>query len=164
MLKGWAWQPAMGMRERYLAELEEYVAANGSADVPENYVTAAGFALGASLKRIRRLHRNGELPAHRAAALEAIAGWSWGIGVTQKQLNEQALAALRAFVAREGHATVPVIHIEDGFPLGANLVAARYRLRKGLLGAGRRQALDAIDEGWRRGAQPPAADGQELAA
>lgn len=151
MLQGWEWQPAAGMRERYLTELLSYVEAHGSADVPKDYVTADGFALGESLNRIRRVYRRGDLPARRTADLEAVPGWEWSISTTRRKNIDKTSAAFRAFVEREGHANVPAAHIEDGVQLGANLTAARVRLKKGQMGQDMKDALDAVHVGWRKG-------------
>lgn len=151
MLKGWDWQPPEGMRERYLTELHTYVKATGSADVPADYVTGDGFALGASLIRIRRMHRRGTLSARRTADLEAIQGWNWDSGLRPGSPTDFFLDMYRALVEREGHGHVPGAHLEDGFRLGRSLVSARHRMKKGALAQARMDALDAIDPSWRRG-------------
>ena len=72
--------------------------------------------LGVWVTRQRVQWKAGRLDPARAAELEAISGWSsdpiadaWAAG----------LAALRAYVAREGDARVRKEHVEAGLRLGA---------------------------------------------
>ena len=57
------------------------------------------------------------------------------------------VAALTAFVAREGHARPPQGHVEDGFPLGKWVANRRLERRRGQLNADREAALRAY-AGW----------------
>jgi hypothetical protein len=155
MLRGWTWQPSHGIRERYVTELEDYVRDHGSANVPPAYVTEDGFPLGSALGRVRRLQSRGELSARRISALEAVPGWKWDSGRIHQDKAAEAVRNLRAFVDREGHAEVPVHHVEDGFRLGAYLTQSRSRLRGGKISKTRVEQLDAVHPGWRRGALSP---------
>lgn len=151
MLEGWEWQPALGAKERCLTELEAYEKEAGSVDVPTGFVTASGFALGATLSRMRRLYHRGALSERRVEALESFQGWTWESGPSQETKDQDFFASYRAFVDREGHGNVPGDHLEDGFPLGKTIVSTRYRMKKGALSASRMEALDAIDPSWRLG-------------
>ena len=80
--------------------------------------------------------------------MEAIEGWIWD----QFEADFQhALAALRQFVAREGHPRVPVGHVEhhDGGDINLyNWVSRRLsEFRKARLSAERVAALETV-EGW----------------
>ena len=60
---------------------------------------------------------------------------------------ECSLAALRSFVAREGHALVPQSHVEDGRRLGQWVAAQRQARRRGDLGVDPAALLEALP-GW----------------
>src|SRR5437870_3913604 len=57
------------------------------------------------------------------------------------------LDLLRSFVAREGHARVPIRHYEGGHALGARVVKTRTRYRAGELSPERVRALERLP-GW----------------
>lgn len=77
---------------------------------------------------------------------------------TQAQRWERNLAALDAFVAREGHARVPAAHVEhlaDGpVPIGPWVGYVRQRYRRGTL-APERIADCAARQGWEWGPLRP---------
>ena len=58
-------------------------------------------------------------------------GWTWDLAAYQFQ---ESLSALRAFIAREGHARVPKDHVEDGVRLGAWVSRRRTEYRRKKLG------------------------------
>lgn len=72
-------------------------------------------------------------------------------GTKRQQQRDRALTALRAFVARKGHARVPVAHIESGHYLGSWLNNQRTALRLGTISQEKVAELDAVDLSWRRG-------------
>ena len=82
------------------------------------------------------------------AALDAIPGWTWDQFEAEFQ---RGMSALRSFVAREGHARVLKLHVEnvegDDFNLGTWIVSRRSQFRRDKLSADRIAALDAIP-GW----------------
>lgn len=162
MIDAWAWRPERAIRQRYVTELIQYIEKHGTHLVPHAFVTDDGYPLGTSLMKIRRDYRNGALAANTLAALENIPGWTWDSPPAVRPINETAVTALRAFVAREGHAVVPTAHTEGEFPLGSYLTEVRFRLRKGGLGASQREALDSVDTGWRRGGKSPAEVAEQL--
>lgn len=164
MIQEWEWQPASGMREKYLTELIVYVEINGHAEVPKEYTTPEGFPLGDAVYRVRRLHQRGELPARRAADLEAVPGWSWTIPAGRRDTMRSTAAAFQSFVDREGHANVPSTHTENGVRLGATLASARHRLRNGTLGRALLEQLDGVHSGWRGTASPAMAQQDSSAA
>lgn len=155
MIPEWEWHPEMGVRQRYVEELKKYIAKHGHGTVPNDYVTDDGYRLGVALWKVRRDHHYGRIPEHRMALLNAVEGWTWDAPPAVQPLNGEALTALGSFVKREGHAQVPGGHVEGGFALGRYLANTRLRLRKGTLGSGQREALDAIHPAWRRGVTSP---------
>jgi RNA polymerase primary sigma factor len=79
-----------------------------------------------------------------------------GPGVGKRRANwEMALAKLSAFVAREGHARVPVKHVESGHNLGAWINTQRNALRLGNITPERLAEIDAVDVSWRKGKVAP---------
>ena len=155
MIAQWEWNPEMGVRQRYVEELKKYIEKHGHGLVANDYVTEDGYRLGTALSKIRHEYHCGRLPEHRKNLLNGVDGWTWDAPPTAQPLNEEALAAFRAYVDREGHGSVPGGHIEHGFRLGHYLTNTRARLKKGLMGKGQRKALDAIHLAWRRGVTAP---------
>ena len=72
-------------------------------------------------------------------------------GTKRRQQRERALAALKTFVDRNGHARVPVAHIESGHYLGSWLNNQRTAMRLGTISREKVAELDARDRSWRRG-------------
>jgi len=125
---GWSWDPVQDKWDAGLVSLFAFVAREGHARVPQKHVEGP-FRLGVWVTRQRQNRKVGELTLERAAALEAVPGWTWDpIG----DLWIVGIAALKAFVAREGHARVPVAAIESGFKLGQWVSVRRteYRARR----------------------------------
>ena len=90
-----------------------------------------------------RTGRSG-LKAEQTAALEAIPGWTWQVRV---DALKEAIAKTIQFHAREGHARVPALHVENGFHLGSWVAMHRTKYRRGILSQERITALEAIP-GW----------------
>ncbi len=95
-----------------LAALREYVARHGHARIPRRYVKN-GVELGQWVVEQRR--NRDQLSRSRRAQLERIPNWHWG--ANSNPWND-AYSALEKFVAREGHACVPIDKIEQGISLG----------------------------------------------
>jgi superfamily II DNA or RNA helicase len=154
-LPGWTWEPHDDDFRHGLDELRSYVTREGHARVPRNWIEN-GFALGSWVTYRRSDGRANRLEADRVAALEAITGWSWDPRADNWQLG---LTALRNYVNREGHARVPVKHVEDGFRLGQWVGVNRNAWSRNRLSTEREAALRAIpgwawrsiDETWERG-------------
>ncbi|MBT2555621.1 helicase associated domain-containing protein [Arthrobacter sp. ISL-5] len=66
-----------------------------------------------------------------------------------------ALTKLSAFIAREGHASVPTKHVESGHNLGAWINTERNALRLGTITPERLAEIDAFDVSWRKGKRAP---------
>jgi DNA invertase Pin-like site-specific DNA recombinase len=67
--------------EQHIEALRQYVAEHGTCDVPHSYVHSKGggtsIALGRWVAYVRGRFRSGRVPQDRAAALQAIPGWTW---------------------------------------------------------------------------------------
>ncbi|MBG0738663.1 sigma-70 family RNA polymerase sigma factor [Paeniglutamicibacter antarcticus] len=75
--------------------------------------------------------------------------------VKHRKKWEMALSNLVSFVAREGHALVPVKHVEAGHNLGAWINNQRNALRLGTITPERIAAIDAVDVSWRKNKLAP---------
>ena len=95
----------------------------------QDYIDARGFPLGQRVGVLRRAYASDHAhPPRLAGELEALPGWSWQ-GVNSDHLP--VLDALRAFVAREGHALVPGTWREGDVPLGLWVQQRRHEHRTG---------------------------------
>lgn len=126
-----------------IAALRAYVEREGhdrvAVDVVEN-----GFRVGGWVVQRRAEHGRGRLSQTRAAELEALPGWTWDPILDDWHA---AIAKLRAFAAREGHARVPARSVEAGTPLGAWVSHQRARWRRGRLSADQIAEFEAVP-GW----------------
>ena len=145
-LPGWSWDPFADQWEDNFALLEAFVAREGHARVPTDHVED-GTQLGKWVIKQRTTHKAARMAASRAALLDALPGWSWGARGDQWEAN---FALLEVFVAREGHARVPIDHVENGVRLGQWL--SNQRARKGRHSKSRVARLDAFP-GWSWGAR-----------
>ncbi|MFI9536793.1 helicase associated domain-containing protein [Nocardia fusca] len=141
---GWAWEPHTAAWERVYAALAEFGHREGHARVPSGHVEA-GVKLGVWVGEQRA--NQATMHQERRERLEAVPGWSWN-SVADSWMEHFEL--LRLFAAREGHANVPVGHIENGLKLGQWTRLRRREHTK--LTAQRRALLEAIP-GWFWGAK-----------
>jgi hypothetical protein len=144
-LPGWSWDTIESRWDEGFTRLEAYVASHGDALVPVDYVDDSGSPLGQWCAVQRRRHAIGKLAEERVRRLNELEGWAWDLSAAKQ---EQAMGVLRQFVDREGHARVPVAHIEDGFPLGAWAAERRKANRRHKLADGVVRELDKLP-GWR---------------
>jgi len=89
---------------------------------------------------------NAQLSARsrRAARLESLPDWAWDpLDATW----EAAFSALERFVAREHHARVPVLHVEEGSRLGRWINVQRNAYGSGRMAPERAARLEALP-GW----------------
>lgn len=95
---------------------------------------------------IRRLeHASGRLDPARVRELESLPGWTWTARHDQEESrNEEGLRRVRAFVARQGHARVPVEYVEPGFRLGLWVRVRRRQYRAGRLTSEQVRQLEAL--------------------
>ena len=77
----------------------------------------------------RKAKKEAPLSDEEVARLEAV-GVAWDVYATQWEKN---YALLRAFREREGHANVPMRHVEEGEKLGVWLQTQRSRYQAGVL-------------------------------
>jgi hypothetical protein len=153
-LPGWVWDPNEADFQEGLAALQAFVEREGHARVPGSHVElfqGAEFRLGGWVNSMRTNFKTGgtrSLSPERGAALEAVPGWVWDVREADFQ---EGLAALQAFVEREGHARVPGSHVElfqgAEFPLGSWVGNRRVESKTGKLSAERTATLEEVP-GW----------------
>ena len=142
-LDGWVWDPMEAAWQRGLAHARQFVEREGHARVPLWHIEV-GVKLGTWVSRQRQAYKRGELPRHRREALEALEGWTWN---TLDEAWREGLDHVKRFAEREGHARVPVKHVEDGFRLGQWVNSQRADYKRDELSLERQEALEALD-GW----------------
>ena len=105
---------------------------------------------GRAFEELTRLHLLADpifatkLP-ERIAELEALPGWVWD---TRAAVFENGLARLQVFAAREGHANVRQVYVDEtGFPLGSWVGSRRVDYTKSNLSKRQISALEAV-VGW----------------
>lgn len=74
-LPGWVWKAPNLRWEQGFEYLEEFVAAQGDANVPLRHVTPDGYKLWKWVERQRA--SKGTLDAERKTRLESVKGWYW---------------------------------------------------------------------------------------
>lgn len=142
-LPGWTWSPRDDDFQRAQTLLRAFVKRAGHAAVPLRHVER-GINLGTWVASRRADHARGRLPRDRTRALEALRGWSWRL---RDDRFEAALAALRGFAKREGHARVPYSHCEGKIRLGHWLDSMRQAHAQGRLGRDRARRVEGLP-GW----------------
>jgi predicted helicase len=125
--------------ERHIALLQGFVAREGHARVPFSHVEE-GVPLGKWINKQRS--RRDTLAPERLARLEAL-GFVWD---ALDEKFERHIALLEGFIAREGHARVPVPHVEEGVPLGKWVT--QQRSRRNTLAPERLARLEALGFVW----------------
>jgi len=151
-LSGWVWNVQNGRDKgtskewvKGLDRLREYVAREGHARVPWNYITNDNYRLGAWVLRQRIAYRRGKLNAEQRKSLQKLVGWVWN---ARDSRWPAGLWRLRKFVKREGHALVPFNYVaENGHKLGKWVIKQRHLYRYGKLSAERQKALEQL-AGW----------------
>jgi superfamily II DNA or RNA helicase len=117
---GFVWNANESEFQRNMALLEDFVAHEGHANVPDK-VRVNGVNLGGWAQRLRA--RREALTPDQILRLESI-GFSWDPTGDAVRRNTALLAQ---FVAREGHARVPAKHLEDGERLGGWVTSLRSK-------------------------------------
>jgi superfamily II DNA or RNA helicase len=140
---GMVWDPLEEDFQRNLDALRRYVAREGHARVPHKHEDE-GIRLGGWLGKRRVDYHRGKLTPERIAALDAL-GMVWDPFEEDFRRN---LAALRIYVAREGHARVPGDHREGELRLGQWINVQRSTREKGILTPERIATLDALGMVW----------------
>lgn len=108
--------------------LVEFKKLHGNLDIPKGYQFANGIDGDSWLKQQRTNAIHGALSKSKAEMLETL-----GFSLSRPESSwMKAVAELRMYVAREGNARVPPLHVTaSGYPLGKWLLKVRDRVFKG---------------------------------
>lgn len=110
-----------------LGLLQRYIDREGTANVPQSWLEN-GHRLGQWVAAIRVRYAAGRFTDPvRIQELEHLQGWSW---TPRDDRWEEGFSYLLQFAQREGHALIPVDHVEDGYRLGRWVRKQRNLLRK----------------------------------
>ena len=121
--------------------MEEYIIANGSADLSKNYVSPDGFQLGRWVER-QRSQKN-SLDPQKRNQLDQLKGWAWSPEDTSW---DTGFEYLEEYVAAFGDAAVPIKHkTPDGYDLYRWV--ERQRLSRDQLSEERLRKLEKL-QGW----------------
>jgi Helicase associated domain len=144
-LPGWEWDADTARWIQGIAAANLYIGSHGSLEGVDRDTRVGAFRLGHWIQRCREDHRADTMPAARAAALEALPGWSW------KQPSAESWSdgweALQRFISHVGHAAPPQGEVIDGFALGWWVTRRRSDYRAGTLSAERAAELEVLP-GW----------------
>ncbi len=140
-LPGWSWNPIDDAWESWFELLNNYVAVQKTALVP-NKTVDGGRLLGDWVSKQRTAFRKGKLQDDRRRRLEALPDWYWD-RAEQRSWNE-AYDHLLEFARREGHARVPLTHEESGYLLGPWVEEQRVLHARGELIGRRSQKLEGL--------------------
>ena len=141
-LPGWTWNPREDMWEEGLVQLQDYVAAHGTARVPKDAVEN-GFSVGTWVTVQRSAFKKGELLAERIQRLEELPGWTWN---TRDDRWPYWYAQLQKYVAEHGHTRLAALEKYEGLRLGQWVAQQRYHRNKGTLEPDRIRLLDAFPD------------------
>ena len=137
--------------DRALLVLGQFAHREGHSRVPRRHIESFQgheVKLGLWISRLRNDFRQGKLLPERIAAIEAVPGWVWDVLEADFQEGRDALAQ---FVEREGHARVPMRHVEpfEGreFKLGSWIENRSEDLQAGRLSVEQIAALQ-VGPGW----------------
>jgi superfamily II DNA or RNA helicase len=140
-LDGWVWDIKEAQWEEGFQHLEDYIAREGHARVPQVYATPEGYKLGTWVNWQR--NKKDTLEPERRDRLEALDGWVWDFLTWQWEEGFQHLAD---YVDREGHAWVSRRYeTTGGYKLG--IWVSVQRKNETTLAPKRRERLEALD-GW----------------
>ena len=142
-LTGWSWDPSADRWDDNFELLEVFITREGNSRVPARHVEN-GVQLGGWVSEQRTARARSRLSPDRIDRLEAVPGWSWHPKADQWG---HTIALLEQFVAREGHARVPIKHVEDDVRLGSWAGTQRTEFRRGRLSPERVARLEAFP-GW----------------
>ena len=127
--------------EEGFEHLEEYVIANGNANVPSTHVCEDGYKLGRWVDRQRTFQNS--IDAEGKKRLEAFKDWIWD---KRDLIWEEGFEHLEEYAAAEGDASVPIKHISpDGYNLWRWV--ERQRNARTTMDPDRMRRLEAVN-GW----------------
>lgn len=137
---GFVWDPLAAQWDEGFEHLQAFVQEQGHCNVPQAYVAADGYQLGAWVAYCRKRHDI--TPADRKARLDAL-------GFVRDRLPakwEEGFQHLQAFVQEHGHSRVPAKHVTaDDYSLG---VWVSHQRKMHNITPQRKARLDALGFVW----------------
>ena len=123
----WTWTLLDQVWEEFFEQLQKFKETNGHCNVGSKGATKDERALYEWVNTQRKRFKVGRLPEARRGRLEAI-----GFSFEPIDPWMESYEILVAYVTREGHANVPVNHVEDGYFLGrwASKMRGSYKEKK----------------------------------
>jgi hypothetical protein len=140
-ISNWEWDPAAAWALN-LAAFDQFTAREGHGFVPRTHREGAS-GLGAWVMAVRNAIAKKELPTSYLKDIEERGAWE----DKQRVGFEFTLTVLQRFADREGHARVPVNHVEELVNLGQWTNSQRNQYVAQTLTEDRISALEAV-EGW----------------
>ncbi|MET8646457.1 Helicase associated domain protein [Streptomyces sp. NPDC004675] len=136
--------PAIGAWNDGITAATTYRTDHGHLDVPADYTSTDGFALGAWIngQRLRRL--SGNLVPDRIQALDAL-NMHWA---SPRRSFPRMLRLARTYAERHDHLAAPTAERHGGHALGAWLAYQRRKANADNLHPRQLQQLEAIDPWW----------------
>ncbi|MFD8576690.1 Helicase associated domain protein [Streptomyces virginiae] len=136
--------PPTGDWDHAHASATAYRDTYGHLDVPADYGSPDGFALGEWIGHQRTRHTIGRLsPEHRAALDDLGMLWS-----PPGENSPRMLDHARAWAAQHGHLAPPHDATHGGHRVGRWIAECRHKAKAGTLAPGYEQALTDIDPWW----------------
>ncbi|MGV7633065.1 Helicase associated domain protein [Mycobacterium kansasii] len=123
-LPGWTWNILEDNWTQHYIALKGFAEREGHARAPQGHIEN-GLRLGQWVA-VQRGWRE-KMSPERTALLEALPGWSWKPHIDGW---ERGYAVLVTFTEREGQASVPKEHVEDGVRLGEWVIDQRVKRDK----------------------------------
>lgn len=146
---GWCWNWPTKDWETGFQHLEEYVATNGHARVPEGYESPDGFRLAMWVADVRRGKKAGRstlsLTPQRRKMLEKIPRWSWECRTDDW---EEMFKTLKEYCKKHKTSQVPIRYVhDDGKNLGHWVSRQRCYLRDSSSYPDRKKQMESLP-GW----------------
>lgn len=142
-LRGWQWFPLSYRWENFYKLLLRYVAREGHANVPDDYIVGKNL-LGKWVSNQRRSFQYGTMSLEHRELLECLPGWSWAVHDETWNKNFKILAQ---YAHREGKTSMPRGYTEKGVALQKWAARQRELYRSGHLSAKCKRLLEGIP-GW----------------
>jgi superfamily II DNA or RNA helicase/predicted transglutaminase-like cysteine proteinase len=143
-LPGWAWDPARDAWVEVITALRSFREREGHLRIPFGHVEN-GLKLTPLVANRRTAYSKGAFSAEQILELESVPGWVWDVASSNWAAG---IAAVTAFVAREGHARIPNNHKEGQHRTGGWAATRRTEYKEGRLNTEQVQELEAFP-GWR---------------
>jgi superfamily II DNA or RNA helicase len=107
-IPGWTWNPFADQWMESFEELAQFVIENGHSNVPVDYLTPSGFALGRWVQKQK--NKSETLTNERREYLEEIPGWSWN---RRHDKWYRGFDALKSYIDKNGNCNIAKDFVAD---------------------------------------------------